>query len=225
MTRMPDAVEIEVVAGSGVEGARRATGGPDPATTLPARAPDPEVPSTVQRRRFSAAYRLRILKAVDACKKPGEVGALLRREGLYSSLLTNWRRQREAGALREMRGHGDGLGPEVWPEMPHLGRLTLGVWQRESPDSHNPFILNALLLSISPRFPRRFPHCKRESTAPSEPSTDGTASQLAHRPPPFSASKSRRTSSCTMSADQPYAAATAASRASGASASHCGPAL
>ena len=55
MTRMPDAVEIEVVAGSGVEGARRATGGPDPATTLPARAPDPEVPATVQRRRFSAA--------------------------------------------------------------------------------------------------------------------------------------------------------------------------
>ena len=91
MTRMPDAVEIEVVAGSGVEGARRATGGRDPATTLPARAPDPEVPATVQRRRFSAAYRLRILKAVDACKKPGEVGALLRREGLYSSLLTNWR--------------------------------------------------------------------------------------------------------------------------------------
>ena len=73
MTRMPDAVEIEVVAGSGLEGARRATGGPDPATTLPARAPDPEVPATVQRRRFSAAYRLRILKAVDACKKPGEV--------------------------------------------------------------------------------------------------------------------------------------------------------
>ena len=54
MTRMPDAVEIEVVAGSGLEGARRATGGPDPATTLPARAPDPEVPATVQRRRFSA---------------------------------------------------------------------------------------------------------------------------------------------------------------------------
>ena len=44
MTRMPDAVEVDVGAGSGVEGARRATGGPDPATTLPGRAPDPEVP-------------------------------------------------------------------------------------------------------------------------------------------------------------------------------------
>ena len=77
-----------------VEGARRATGGPDPAPTAPTRAPDPEVPATVQRRRFSAAYRLCILKAVDACKKPGEVGALL-----HSSLLTNWRRRREAGTL------------------------------------------------------------------------------------------------------------------------------
>ena len=66
-----------------------------------------EVPATVQRRRFSAAYRLRILKAVDACKKPGEVGALLRREGLYSSLLTNWRRQREAGAAAPRRPAGD----------------------------------------------------------------------------------------------------------------------
>ena len=74
MTRMPDAVEVDVGAGPGVEGARRATGGRDPATTLPARAPDPEVPATVQRRRFSAAYRLRILKAVDACKKPGGGG-------------------------------------------------------------------------------------------------------------------------------------------------------
>ena len=121
MTRMPDAVEIEVVAGSGVEGARRATGGPDPATTLPARAPDPEVEATVQRRRFSAAYRLRILKAVDACKKPGEVGALLRREGLYSSLLTNWRRQREAGALREMRGRR--RGPTPRPVDPRVAQL------------------------------------------------------------------------------------------------------
>ena len=53
MTRMPDAVEVDVGAGLGVEGARRATGGPDPATTLPGRAPDPEVEATVQRRRPS----------------------------------------------------------------------------------------------------------------------------------------------------------------------------
>ena len=121
MTRMPEAVERDVVAGPGAEGARRATGGPGPVTTSGLPAPDPEVPATVQRRRFSAAYRLRILKAVAACKKPGEVGALLRREGLYSSLLTNWRRQREAGALREMRGRR--RGPTPRPVDPRVKQL------------------------------------------------------------------------------------------------------
>ena len=121
MTRMPDGVEMDVVAGPGAEGARRATGGPGPVTTSRPPDPDPEVPATVQRRRFSAAYRLRILKAADACKKPGEVGALLRREGLYSSLLTNWRRQREAGALREMRERRRGPKPRsVDPRMKQL---------------------------------------------------------------------------------------------------------
>ena len=65
--------------------------------------PDPEVPAKVERRRFPLAYRLRILKEVDAGKRPGKVGALLRRDGLYSSLLTNWRRQREAGAAGARR--------------------------------------------------------------------------------------------------------------------------
>ena len=118
---MQEVVELDVVAGPGAEGARRATGGPDPVTTSRASDPDPEVPAKVQRRRFPAAYRLRILKAVDACKKPGEVGALLRREGLYSSLLTNWRRQREAGALQEMRGRR--RGPTPHPVDPRVKQL------------------------------------------------------------------------------------------------------
>ena len=84
--------------------------------------PDPEVSAKAQRRRFPAEYRLRILKEADACRKPGEVGALLRREGLYSSLLTNWRRQREAGALREMRGRRRGPTPRpVDPRVKQLG--------------------------------------------------------------------------------------------------------
>ena len=111
MIRIPEAVEMDVVTGPGAEGARRATGGPGPATTSRPSDPAPEVPATVQRRRFSAEYRFRILKHADACKQPGAVGALLRREGLYSSLLTNWRRQREAGALREMRGAPPGAPP------------------------------------------------------------------------------------------------------------------
>jgi len=61
--------------------------------------PDPELIERARRRRFTAAYKLRILREADACSKPGEIGALLRREGLYSSLLTEWRRQRERGSL------------------------------------------------------------------------------------------------------------------------------
>jgi transposase-like protein len=52
-----------------------------------------------RRRRFTAEYKLGILREADACTRAGEVGALLRREGLYSSLLSEWRKQREQGAL------------------------------------------------------------------------------------------------------------------------------
>jgi transposase len=61
--------------------------------------PDPELVERAARRRYSAAYKLRIVQAADACTAPGEIGALLRREGLYTSLLTYWRKQRDAGAL------------------------------------------------------------------------------------------------------------------------------
>ena len=64
--------------------------------------PDPELVERARRRRFSAEYKLRILREADACSKPGEIGALLRREGLYSSLLTEWRRQRERGSLQAL---------------------------------------------------------------------------------------------------------------------------
>ena len=63
--------------------------------------PDPEVPSKATRRRFSARYKLRILEQADGCES-GEVGALLRREGLYWSNLQTWRRQREQGTLQAL---------------------------------------------------------------------------------------------------------------------------
>ncbi len=63
-------------------------------------APDPELVERPKRRRFSAEYKLRLLGEADACSRPGEIGALLRREGLYTSHLTYWRKQRDAGALR-----------------------------------------------------------------------------------------------------------------------------
>jgi len=65
---------------------------------------DTEVSSTARRRRFPAAEKLRIVLAADACAgQKGGIGALLRREGLYSSLLTAWRRQRDAGQLGPKR--------------------------------------------------------------------------------------------------------------------------
>jgi transposase len=93
------------------EGGRRPTdvaaAGGAPAFTeegLPARkrkptSPNPEVVDKARRRRFTRAYKLDILMQIDACSAVGQIGALLRREGLYSSHLTNWRLQRSQGLL------------------------------------------------------------------------------------------------------------------------------
>src|SRR6516164_7605411 len=68
----------------------------------PVGVPDPELVEQAKRRSFTAEYKARILAEADACMEPGEVGELLRREGLYTSHLTYWRRQRKEGALREL---------------------------------------------------------------------------------------------------------------------------
>ena len=76
---------------------------------VPASAPpDPEVPEKPTRRCFAAAYKLRMLRLADACTTPGSLGALLRREGLYASNLTTWRRQRDRGALTALAPHKRG---------------------------------------------------------------------------------------------------------------------
>jgi transposase-like protein len=64
--------------------------------------PDPEVVPKAKRRKFSAEYKRRILDEADSCTEPGEIGALLRREGLYSSHLTTWRRQRDRGLIQAL---------------------------------------------------------------------------------------------------------------------------
>lgn len=61
--------------------------------------PDPEVSGRAVRRRFTAKYKLSILHQTDSCTEPGSIGAILRREGLYSSNLNAWRRQRDEGSL------------------------------------------------------------------------------------------------------------------------------
>ncbi len=64
----------------------------DTSSSAPTR--DPEVAATAKRRRFSSAEKRRILIEADRCTKSGEIGALMRREGIYSSMLANWRKQR-----------------------------------------------------------------------------------------------------------------------------------
>ena len=75
--------------------------------------PDPEVVATAKRRSFSKADKLRILAAADACSAPGDIGALLRREGIYSSHLATWRKQRQVAGLAQL---AEGKrGPKVNP--------------------------------------------------------------------------------------------------------------
>ena len=78
----------------------------------PGAAPDPEVAPRARRRRFSAAYKLRIVQQADGCSKPGEIGALLRREGLYSSHLVEWRRARDQGQLDALAAKTRGRKPD-----------------------------------------------------------------------------------------------------------------
>ena len=97
----------EVVGGT--EGGRSPTGVPPataavaatgrPATGNGKPIPDPAVLEKPVRRRFAAEYKLRILHEADRCTASGQLGALLRREGLYSSLLSTWRQQRDEGTL------------------------------------------------------------------------------------------------------------------------------
>lgn len=70
---------------------------PQPGTN---KAPDPEVSDRARRRQFTASDKLRILQELDQCAETGQVGAVLRREGLYSSHLTKWRKERQAGLLQ-----------------------------------------------------------------------------------------------------------------------------
>ena len=81
---------------------------------------DTEVVVKAVRRRFSAEYKLRILEEAEECSS-GEIGALLRREGLYSSHLTTWRRQREAGQLAGLAPKKRGPKPD--PQAEELKRL------------------------------------------------------------------------------------------------------
>jgi transposase len=86
-------------AGRGTQGAVGELGFASGGRSAPEGVPDPELAETAKRRTFTAKYKLAIVREADACTRPGEIGALLRREGLFSSHLGKWRAQRDAGAL------------------------------------------------------------------------------------------------------------------------------
>lgn len=101
-------------------------------------APSPEVLPKARRRTFDAAFRQRILEEADRCSEVGQIGALLRREGLYSSQLATWRRQRLAGGLGGLEGkrRGRKSRPPVSAELTQLQaenqRLAVRLRQAEA---------------------------------------------------------------------------------------------
>ena len=86
---------------------------PEPAAASGRLIADPAVPERPVRRRFTAEYKLRILREADRCTQPGQLGVLLRREGLYSSHLTSWRQQRDRGTLAGLTPKRRGRKPKA----------------------------------------------------------------------------------------------------------------
>jgi transposase-like protein len=95
--------------------------------------PDPEVEAKPKRRKFTAAYRLRILEEADRCQGPGEIGRLLRREGLYSSHLASWRKARREGSLAALTPKKRGAKPKARnPLEPKVRQLEAKVARLEA---------------------------------------------------------------------------------------------
>ena len=94
--------------------------------SIKAAIPEPEVVPQAERRQFTAKYKLRILEKADSCNGAGELGALLRREGLYSSYLSRWRRQRDQGQLQALaskkRGRKSAVQSQQAEELAELRR-------------------------------------------------------------------------------------------------------
>jgi transposase len=124
----------ETVGVGGTEGGRSPTGVPPtpaaaarggPAAGSGKLTPDPAVAEKPVRRRFTAEYKIRVLREADRSTEPGQLGALLRREGLYSSHLSTWRQQRDAGTLA-------GLTPKRRGPKPHADAPLIAENQRLS---------------------------------------------------------------------------------------------
>ena len=86
--------------------------------------PNPEVVAKAKRRRFKGDYKLRILQEADTATEPGAIGAILRREGLYSSILTTWRQERQAAIQEALSPHKRGPKPKNDPLIAENQKLT-----------------------------------------------------------------------------------------------------
>ena len=103
--------------------------------------PETEVVEKAKRQQYTAEYKLRILREVDTCRASGEIGALLRREGLYSSHLTTWRRQRQRGEL-------DGLSPQKRGPKADPQAVELAKVQRENARLHERLRKAELIIEV-----------------------------------------------------------------------------
>lgn len=89
---------------------------------------DPEVLEKPVRRKFTAAYKLKIVEAAERCSELGQIGALLRREGLYSSQLSTWRNQQQQGQLQALEDNKRGRKASI----PQLVQKELEQLRREN---------------------------------------------------------------------------------------------
>jgi transposase-like protein len=117
--------------------------------------PDPEVREKAVRRRFTAEYKLRILKEAESCKEHGQLGSLLRREGLYSSNLIAWRRQREKGTLEALSPRKRGPKAKRFDPLAHLN----AELERENEKLKKKLRQAETIVNVQKKFPRscRYP--------------------------------------------------------------------
>ncbi len=124
--------------------------------------PNTEVVAKAKRRLFTAEYKLRILRELDGSQGSGETGALLRREGLYSSHLTSWRRQRERGEL-------DGLAPQKRGPKPDPQAVELARLERENERLRERLRQAELIIDVQKKVAQML-GAPIEATKPDEPS-------------------------------------------------------
>ena len=107
--------------------------------------PDPEVPEKAVRRKFTAEFKLRILKEAEAYTKQGQLGALLRREGLYYSNLTLWRRQINQGLIPKKRG--------TLPQRPDPNVRRIAELERENAKLTHKLKQAELIIDVQKKWP------------------------------------------------------------------------